>query len=144
MRGMRGPLAGGGLIISDGEVWRKRRKLVSPIIHTSNLTAFAPVMAETAREMADRWAQSPESAPLDALSEMARLTAEIICRAIFGQALGQERADEIVGGFTQVQYSATLADFPSLLGFPQWCPRFRPPSCSPPSRPLHPPPHHIT
>ena len=52
MRRMLGPLARGGLIISDGEIWRKRRKLVSPIIHASTLSVFAPVMADTARETA--------------------------------------------------------------------------------------------
>jgi cytochrome P450 len=137
MRRMLGPLARDGLIISDGEVWRKRRKLVSPIIHSSNLSVFAPVMADTARETTERWAKLPEDAPLDALSEMARLTAEIICRAIFGQALGQERADEIVGGFTEFQHSATLVDLPSLLGLPEWWPRFRPPSVSRSTRRIH-------
>ena len=62
MRRMLGPLARDGLIISDGEIWRKRRKLVSPIIHASNLSVFAPVMAGTARETAERWAKLPEGA----------------------------------------------------------------------------------
>ena len=39
MRRMLGPLARDGLIISDGEIWRKRRKLVSPIIHVVQLSA---------------------------------------------------------------------------------------------------------
>jgi cytochrome P450 len=137
MRRMLGPLAGDGLIISDGEIWRKRRKLVSPVIHASNLSVFAPVMADTARETAERWAKLPEGAPLDVLSEMARLTAEIICRAIFGQALGQERADEIVGGFTEFQHSATLVDFPSLLGLPEWWPRYRRRAVSRSTRRIH-------
>ena len=128
MRHMLKPLIGDGLFISDGETWRKRRRLVSPIIHVSNTSAFAPVMADTAREMAGRWAALPEGAPIDALAEMARLTAEIICRAIFGQELGQERAREIVEGFTDFQHTVSLIDLPSMLGLPDWWPRFRPSS----------------
>src|SRR5476651_1034737 len=33
MRQMLRPLIGDGLFISDGETWRKRRRLVAPIIH---------------------------------------------------------------------------------------------------------------
>jgi cytochrome P450 len=128
MRHMLKPLIGDGLFISDGETWRKRRRLVSPIVHVSNTSAFAPVMADTAREMAERWAELPEGAPIDALAEMARLTAEIICRAIFGQELGQERAREIVEGFTDFQHTVSLIDLPSLLGLPDWWPRWRPPT----------------
>jgi cytochrome P450 len=58
MRHMLKPLIGDGLFISDGEIWRKRRRLVSPIIHVSNTSAFAPVMADTACEMADRWGRT--------------------------------------------------------------------------------------
>jgi cytochrome P450 len=128
MRHMLRPLIGDGLFISDGETWRKRRRIVAPIVHASNIGAFAPVMSATAGEMADRWAGLPEGAPLDALAEMARLTAEIICRAIFGQELGQERAREIVEGFTDFQHTASLIDLPSLLGLPDWWPRLRPPA----------------
>jgi cytochrome P450 len=128
MRHMLRPLIGDGLFISDGETWRKRRRLVAPIVHASNTSAFAPVMADTAREMADRWTELPEGAPIDALAEMARLTAEIICRAIFGQQLGQERAREIVEGFTDFQHTVSLIDLPSLFGLPDWWPRLRPSS----------------
>lgn len=42
------PLLGDGLFISDGPVWAKRRKIVSPIIHASRLPEFAPIMVEAA------------------------------------------------------------------------------------------------
>ena len=125
MRHMLQPLIDDGLFISDGEVWRKRRRIVAPIVHVSNTSAFAPVMTDTARELADRWAALPEAAKIDALAEMAQLTAEIICRAIFGQRLGQERTHEIVDGFTDFQKSVSLIDIPSLFALPDWWPRLR-------------------
>jgi cytochrome P450 len=51
MRHALQPLIGDGLFISDGETWRKRRCIVAPIVHISRLPEFAPIMAETAREM---------------------------------------------------------------------------------------------
>jgi cytochrome P450 len=42
MRHALQPLLGDGLFISDGEIWRRRRKVVAPIIHVSRLGEFAP------------------------------------------------------------------------------------------------------
>jgi cytochrome P450 len=122
MRYALAPLIGDGLFISDGETWRKRRRIVAPIVHVSRLPEFAPVMAETAAEARDRWARL-EPPSIDALAEMAHLTAEIICRTIFGRQLGREHAHEIVDGFTEYQRVIDQTDLVSLLGLPDWFPR---------------------
>src|SRR5215467_10098282 len=90
MRHGLAPLLGDGLFISDGETWRRRRRIVAPIVHVSHLTVFAPLMVQAATETAERWASRPRT-PINALTEMATLTAEIICRTVFGRQLGAER-----------------------------------------------------
>ncbi|MGE5270011.1 MAG: cytochrome P450, partial [Thiohalocapsa sp.] len=80
MRHALTPLLGDGLFISDGDLWRRRRRIVAPIVHASRMALFAPTMVATAAETAARWRALPPGAPLDALREMATLTAEIICR----------------------------------------------------------------
>lgn len=117
------PLIGDGLFISDGETWRKRRRIVAPIVHVSRLPEFAPVMVETAVETRDRWAKL-QPPTIDALAEMAHLTAEIICRTIFGRELGRDHAHEIVDGFSEYQRAIDQIDLVSLLGLPDWFPRF--------------------
>jgi cytochrome P450 len=117
------PLIGDGLFISDGDTWRKRRRIVAPIVHVSRLPEFAPIMTETATEARDRWA-SLRPPSIDALTEMAHLTAEIICRTIFGRQLGREYAHEIVDGFSAYQRVIDQIDLVSLLGLPDWFPRW--------------------
>ena len=85
MRHGLAPLLGDGLFISDGETWRRRRRIVAPIVHISNLPLFAPLMVQAATETAERWVNLQGSAPINALAEMAALTAEIICRTVFGR-----------------------------------------------------------
>src|SRR5262249_38669525 len=121
------PLIGDGLFISDGVTWRQRRKIVAPIVHANRLSEFAPIMVETASETCDRWASLPEG-PIDMLAEMAHLTAEIICRAIFGRELGREHTTEIVDGFRDYQRLIGQNDLMSLLGLPDWLPRWRRPA----------------
>ncbi len=127
MRHALQPLLGDGLFISDGATWRRRRKLVGPVIHVSKLPVFAPIMVDTVVEARDRWAASPDGSTTDVLSEMAELTAEIICRTIFGRALGSEHAREVVKGFSDYQRLVGQTDALSLLGLPDWLPRFRKP-----------------
>ncbi|MFI4947338.1 MAG: cytochrome P450 [Alphaproteobacteria bacterium] len=128
MRHALSPLLGDGLFISDGDLWSRRRRIVAPIIHASRLALFAPTMVEAAAETAERWAALPRGTPIDALREMATLTAEIICRTIFGPRLGAEHATEIVASFSAYQRQVSQLDLTYLLGLPDWLPRFQSPS----------------
>jgi cytochrome P450 len=117
------PLLGDGLFVSDGETWRQRRRIVTPIVHVTRLAEFTPNIVETAREARERWASLAPPFKIDALSEMAQLTAEIICRTLFGRQLGRERALQVVKGFSDYQRRIAQLDLPSLLGMPDWFPR---------------------
>lgn len=122
------PLIGDGLFISDGETWRRRRRIIASIVHASRLPLFAPTMIEAASETAERWlGMAPRPAPIDALREMATLTAEIICRTVFGPRLGAAHAAEIVAGFATYQKLVKNFDLAYLLGLPDWLPHFQPP-----------------
>jgi len=137
MRHALTPLLGDGLFVSDGETWRQRRRIVAPIVHASRLSLFAPIMVEAAAETAERWAKLPPSAPIDALREMATLTAEIICRAVFGPRLGSEHANTIVASFSEYQRLVGQLDLAYLLGLPDWVPRFHAPSIRRAARQIH-------
>jgi cytochrome P450 len=127
MRHALAPLIGDGLFISDGETWKKRRRIVAPIVHASHLSLFAPTMIKAATEAAERWlGLTPQPAISDILNDMAQLTAEIICRTIFGPRLGGEYATEIVAAFSTYQKLVRNVDVASLIGLPDWLPRFQP------------------
>lgn len=125
MRHALAPVVGDGLIISDGPVWKSRRKIISPIIHISRMRDFAPVMVQTAAEMRERWLALPAPGRVEVMAEMAELTAEIITRTVFGQALGPADAREVIEGFTDYQHETGRIDLFWLAGVPDWVPRRR-------------------
>ena len=125
MRHALAPVAGDGLIISDGPIWKSRRKIVGPIIHVSRMRDFAPVMVDTAVEMRDRWAALPTPGRVEIMAEMAELTAEIITRTVFGQSLGPDDAREVTEGFSDYQHATGRIDLLWLAGLPDWVPRPR-------------------
>jgi cytochrome P450 len=137
MRHGLSPLLGDGLFISDGETWRRRRRIVAPIVHVSHLPLFAPLMVQAASETAERWASACRKEPINALTEMATLTAEIICRTVFGRELGSERAVEIVAAFSEYQRLIGQLDLAYFLGLPDWLPRFHSPAIGRSARRIH-------
>lgn len=125
MRHALEPLLGDGLFVSDTDVWAERRKVVAPIIHGSRVPGFAPIMVETIAEKRQEWEALGTGKSVDALAEMAHLTAEIICRTIFGRNLGKNYASEVVQGFSEYQRHIDQVDLISMFGLPEWLPRFR-------------------
>jgi cytochrome P450 len=137
MRHSLAPLLGDGLFISDGDTWRRRRRIIAPIVHVSHLPLFAPIMVQAASETAERWAGLPREAPINALTEMATLTAEIICRTVFGQQLGAAHAGEIVSAFSEYQRLIGQLDIAYFFGLPDWLPRFHSPTIHRAARRIH-------
>ena len=84
-------IGGEGLVFSDGDLWRRQRQLVQPAFHRDRIAAMAGMMTDATAALLDRWrAVAAARRPLDVASEMSRLTLEIVARALFGTALGDD------------------------------------------------------
>jgi cytochrome P450 len=83
-----GAVLGDSLLTSDGENWRRQRRLVQPAFAPARLAEYAEVMADEAARSADGLARS-SGALRDLSAEMTSLTLQIVARTLFGQ-----RADE--------------------------------------------------
>lgn len=118
-------LLGDGLFISDGLVWKERRRVVQPVTHPSRMAELTPVMTEVALEWRGAWAARPHGTVIDALEEMGRFAAEVICRTIFGRGLGRDAAAEVVRAFAEYQAKIGNMDLVSLLGLPDFLPRWQ-------------------
>jgi cytochrome P450 len=81
-------------------------------------------MVEAATEARERWGASQEPT-IDVLAESAKLTAEIICRTLFGRKLGDDYAGQIVRGFSNYQRAIGQIDLISFFGLPDWFPRWQ-------------------
>lgn len=73
---------GNGLLISDGELWRRQRRTIQPLFTPKQVQRYAGVMADEATGLVDRW--SARSGPVDAHAEMSRVTLRVVNRVLFG------------------------------------------------------------
>jgi cytochrome P450 len=77
-------LLGDALLTSDGERWRRQRRMVQPAFARSRLIEYSAVMADEAARLLERL---PRTTPFDISREMNALTLRIVTRTLFGQEL---------------------------------------------------------
>ncbi|HEY5070837.1 MAG TPA: cytochrome P450 [Caulobacteraceae bacterium] len=89
-------LFGAGLLGSDGELWRRHRRIMAPAFDPRSVAAYAPAMAQSASDLLSRWDGLGAAAKVDMADEMVALTLQIICRTMFSAD-----AQEMVGQVSQ-------------------------------------------
>jgi cytochrome P450 len=116
------PILGQGLFVSEGKLWERHRKLMSPATHRSRLAGYSKTMVEAALETAKSWNEKGDGVELDLAEEMTLLTSEIITRTMFGEELG-ERNFELYRAFQDYLASHGRAHISEMIGLPSWLPR---------------------
>lgn len=88
---------GEGLLTSEGETWRKQRRLVQPMFAKRYLKNFTEHMTRATREVLDGepFAGLPEGEVIDISEVMMELTLDIVGRALFGADLSGETARKV-------------------------------------------------
>ena len=85
---------GNGLLTSEGEVWRRRRRLAQPAFHRRQIENFATTMVDETTIMLERWAILQRAdKPFDVLVEMQDLATLIVGRALFSTDLSTGYTD---------------------------------------------------
>jgi cytochrome P450 len=105
-------LMGDGLLTSEGEFWRRQRKLVQPAFHRERIAAYGAVMVNYAERMIAGWR---EGETRDAHKDMMKLTLDIVGKTLFDADVASDAAE--VGEALEVgmeRYSA-LAWFAVFL-----------------------------
>ena len=121
LRRMLGPVLGEGLLISEGEFWRRQRRIAAPAFHNKRIAAFVATFGACAQTTLARWRRMQQ--PFDVTAEMMGLTLDIIARTMFsadvsGEVEALQRLMDIVVGIRP-----NVLD---LLGLPEWLPRRQP------------------
>ena len=78
---------GDGLLTTEGEIWKRQRRIVQPAFATTRLAGYARTMVEESRVTTDRFR---DGATIDAGHEMMDLTLRIVARTLFGHDVAGE------------------------------------------------------
>jgi cytochrome P450 len=84
-------LLGQGLLISEGDFWRRQRRLAQPAFHRSRINEYGATMVERAEVRMKQWRDGDVR---DITQEMMAMTLDIAVRTLFGSTL-QAEAEQV-------------------------------------------------
>lgn len=112
---------GSGLLTTDGESWRNRRRAINPLFHRMAVGAMVDTMAASAGEAVERWERRGSGGfTADVVPEMMRITLGALGRIMFDIDLDDDRVR--VGAAMDIAIRAMVfrGTVPELL--PAWVP----------------------
>ncbi len=84
-------LVGNGLLTSEGEFWRRQRRLAQPAFHRERINAYARIMVRDTEEMLATWRDGEIR---DTHRDMMRLTMEVVTHTLFNANVSDD-ADKV-------------------------------------------------
>ncbi|XDD50404.1 cytochrome P450 [Leptospira sp. WS92.C1] len=78
-------ILGKGLLTSEGDFWKKQRRLIQPAFHRQRISEFTHTMAEETQNLFQEWQSKQKDGKLrvDLSEEMMRLTFAIVGKTLF-------------------------------------------------------------
>jgi cytochrome P450 len=110
-------ILGNGLLTSDGEFWRRQRRIAQPAFHRPRIEGLGAIMAQAAAEMVDGWR---DGQIIELVREMMRVTLRVAGQCLLSRdisAAADEFGEAIAYGLTYVNYVKETPWAP-----PEWVP----------------------
>lgn len=114
-------LAGNGLLVSDGDVWKRQRRLSNPAFRKAAIQTYAEAMVNITEKMVEKnWLSGGVR---DVYADFNELTMEIVASALFGADERSEGMAQVGAAITQAfQFFTRRAT--SMFIVPEWVPTF--------------------
>jgi cytochrome P450 len=110
---------GDGLLTSEGELWRKQRKVIQPVFQHRRVAEQAGVIAEEAAGLVARLRAHQGGEPVDVVREMTGLTLGVLGRTLLDTDLGAFRS---LGQSFEAMQDQAMFEMVSMGAVPMWLP----------------------
>ena len=118
------PLLGNSVFVTNGEVWKRQRRIIDPAFEGGRLRDTFPAMWAAGQAAVARM-------PLGVVEmeeEMSHAAADVIFRTLFSIPIEHETAAQVFAEFRSYQRTQPLLNLAAFLPLPKWMPRFHRPA----------------
>ncbi len=109
---------GNGLLTSDGDFWRRQRKLAQPSFHTRRIQAYADVMVAYTQRLLAGW---QPGATRDVNADMMQLTLSVVAKTLFDADIEKD-AGRVGAALTDILEVTTKRIQSPIQVIPDWIP----------------------
>jgi len=112
-------LLGNGLLTSEGDFWRRQRRIAQPAFHKKRIEMMTERMIAETEAMLKNWDKKPAEEVFDLSDEMMVLTSSIAAKSLFGADLENNLE---IGKALSVCIRFITAAFRKIIMTPRWIP----------------------
>ncbi len=117
------PLLGHSVFLTNGEAWKRQRRIIDPAFEGGRLKDTFPAMVAAAQACVDRLATSAgKSVEVEEITSHA--AADVIFRTLFSVPIEHEVAAQVFDKFRVYQREQPLLNLAAFVPIPRWVPRF--------------------
>jgi len=110
---------GNGLVLSEGDFWRRQRRLVQPAFQPRRFAAYGAAMVAATQRLLDRW-EEQAGKPVEIVQTMTGLTLEIIAKVLFDVDVSQDVRS--LGEAVAILSDTAMHEMASPLRLPDFLP----------------------
>ena len=115
------PLLGNSVFLSNGETWKRQRRIIDPAFEGGRLRdAFGSVAAAGQAAVARL---GGATGPLEVEAVTSHLAADVIFRSLFSIPISDQVATRVFNEFRDYQRSQPILNPAALVPMPRWIPR---------------------
>ena len=117
------PLLGHSVFLTNGETWKRQRRIIDPAFAGGRLREAYPAMVAAAEAAVARMAPMADGTPRDIEPETSHAAADVIFRTLFSRTILDRDAARVFEAFRDYQRSQPILNLAALVPGPRWMPR---------------------
>ncbi len=118
-------LLGDGVFVSNGELWKRQRRIIDPAFEGGRLRDVFPSMVAAGTDAVERLGKLTGQPSIEIEEQASQLAADIIFRTLFSIPITDDDAKQIFEKFKEYQRTQPLMTVASFLKIPNWIPKLQ-------------------
>lgn len=116
-------LLGNSVFVTNGETWKRQRRIIDPAFEGGRLRDTFPAMVAAGEDALARLAARAGTGPVEIEEETSHMAADVIFRTLFSIPITDDVAQRVFREFRDYQRSQPLLNLAAFFRLPRWMPR---------------------
>ena len=118
------PLLGNSVFLTNGETWKRQRRIIDPSFEGGRLRDTFPAMWAAGEASVARMTTLADGTPHEIEAETSHAAADVIFRTLFSIPIEDEIAGRVFEEFRSYQRTQPILNLAAFIRGPKWMPRF--------------------